>query len=70
MHPETFRHLHNARSNDLQRQAAADRRAAAAPKADLPRKDVRSQLGWALVELGLRLVRTSGDARFRTASAS
>ncbi|MFJ2741577.1 hypothetical protein ACIO3O_18155 [Streptomyces sp. NPDC087440] len=66
MHPDTFRHVHQARSADLRREATADRRAAAAPHPDLSRHDVRSQLGWALVELGLRLVRTAGDTRLHT----
>ncbi|GHA09970.1 hypothetical protein GCM10010329_35810 [Streptomyces spiroverticillatus] len=70
MHPDTFRHVHHARTADLQREATADRRASAAPHTDLPTRDVRAQVGWALVELGLRLVRTSGDTRFRTADVS
>ncbi|MFI5807770.1 hypothetical protein [Streptomyces sp. NPDC051561] len=82
MHPETFRHVHAARSAELQRQAAAHDRARALTRQDAshrtahrPYRALRTQLGWKLVELGLRLVRTagsgtgSGEHRFRTAGA-
>ncbi|MFF0743200.1 hypothetical protein ACFYVL_22690 [Streptomyces sp. NPDC004111] len=72
MHPETFRHLHAARSTDLRREAAAHNRARACGP-DSARRTLRTQLGWTLVELGLRLVRTTGsgtaETRLRTAGA-
>ncbi|MFJ4877846.1 hypothetical protein ACIP93_21890 [Streptomyces sp. NPDC088745] len=71
MHPDTFHRLHHARSADLRREAGTHRRAAEAQHPGLPgHRDVRTQLGWALVELGLRLVRTADDARLRTARVS
>ncbi len=54
MHPEIHLLLHDARAAELHR-AAAPRRA--------PRAALRSQLGWTLVELGLRLVSSSEPAR-------
>ncbi len=71
MHPDTFHHLHHARSADLRREATAHRRAAEAQHPGVPdHRDVRAQLGWLMVELGLRLVRTADDTRFRTARVS
>lgn len=74
MHPETFRYLHAARSADFRREAAAHNRArAAARRSSSHRRTIRTQLGWTLVELGLRLVRTAGsgaaEPRLRTAGA-
>ena len=51
MHPETHLALHHARTAELHAQAAAHRLAA---EAKTPR-DLRTRLGWTLVELGLRL---------------
>ncbi|MFG2624870.1 hypothetical protein [Streptomyces sp. NPDC048473] len=51
MHPETLLQLHAARSADLRHQADEFR---LAPRA--PRKDLRTQVGWTMVELGLRLI--------------
>ncbi|MFI0983540.1 hypothetical protein ACH4SP_41840 [Streptomyces sp. NPDC021093] len=77
MHPDTFRHLHAARSAELRQQAAVGRQARSAAREDTSRHPahthrIRTQLGWALVELGLRLVRTTaaatttGEHRLRT----
>ncbi|SED69133.1 hypothetical protein SAMN05216489_04136 [Streptomyces sp. 3213] len=52
MHPETHLALHHARTADLQAQAAAHRLAA---EARAPRQELRTRLGWTLVEVGLRL---------------
>lgn len=51
MHPETHLALHHARAAELRAEADAHRLAAAARH---PR-DFRTRLGWALVEVGLRL---------------
>ncbi|MFF4307925.1 hypothetical protein [Streptomyces sp. NPDC001601] len=51
MHPETHLALHHARAAELHAEADAYRLAAAARH---PR-DLRTRLGWALVEVGLRL---------------
>ncbi|MFJ9539239.1 hypothetical protein ACIRPX_18515 [Streptomyces sp. NPDC101225] len=51
MHPETYLALHHARAAELRAEADAYRRAAAARH---PR-DLRTRLGWALVEVGLRM---------------
>ena len=51
MHPETHLALHHARAAELQAQAAAHRLAAEAK----PPRELRTRLGWTLVELGLRL---------------
>jgi hypothetical protein len=51
MHPETHLALHRARAAELQAEAAAHRLAA---EAKTPR-ELRTRLGWTLVELGLRL---------------
>jgi hypothetical protein len=77
MHPETHRHLHAARSAELRHEAAVHRLArSAAPRTAsraTPRVGLRTQIGWTLVELGLRLVRTTAsgphEQRFRTAGA-
>ncbi|MCM2413834.1 hypothetical protein [Streptomyces sp. RKAG290] len=53
MHPHTHLQLHRIRSAELRRQAA-DFRLAALCRA--PRADLRTQLGWTMVELGLRLI--------------
>ncbi|MFE7811275.1 hypothetical protein ACFU5P_04680 [Streptomyces sp. NPDC057433] len=51
MHPETHLALHHARAAELRAEADAYRLAAAARR---PR-DIRTRLGWTLVEVGLRL---------------
>ena len=51
MHPETHLALHHVRAAELRAEADAYRLAAAAR---CPR-DLRTRLGWALVEVGLRL---------------
>jgi hypothetical protein len=51
MHPESHLVLHHARAAELRAEADAYRLAAAARH---PR-DLRTRLGWALVEVGLRL---------------
>jgi len=55
MHPETHLALHHARTADLRAQAEAHRLAA---EARPPRQELRTRLGWTLVELGLRLAAT------------
>ncbi|WP_454320828.1 hypothetical protein [Streptomyces phaeoluteigriseus] len=52
MHPETHLALHNARAAELRAEADAYRLAAAARRP----QDIRTRLGWTLVEAGLRLV--------------
>lgn len=54
MHPETHLALHHTRTAELQAQAAAHRLAAEAK----PPLELRTRLGWTLVELGLRLAAT------------
>jgi len=51
MHPEIHLALHHTRAAELQAEAAAHRLAA---EAKTPR-ELRTRLGWTLVELGLRL---------------
>ncbi|MFS4092536.1 hypothetical protein [Streptomyces sp. AF1A] len=51
MHPETHLALHHVRAAELRAEADAYRLTAAAQH---PR-DLRTRLGWTLVELGLRL---------------
>ncbi|MFJ9250161.1 hypothetical protein [Streptomyces sp. NPDC101776] len=51
MHPETHLALHHTRAAELQAEAAAHRLAA---RARQPR-ELRTRLGWTLVEVGLRL---------------
>ncbi|MFD4976835.1 hypothetical protein [Streptomyces sp. NPDC058424] len=54
MHPENHLALHHARAAELSAEADAYRLAVAARH---PR-DLRTRLGWALVEVGLRLAST------------
>jgi hypothetical protein len=54
MHPETHLQLHHARAAELQAQAETYRLAAEAK----PPHELRTRLGWTLVELGLRLAAT------------
>lgn len=49
--PETHLALHHTRAADLRAQADAHRLALAAK----PPRELRTRLGWTLVELGLRL---------------
>ncbi|MFD1658280.1 hypothetical protein ACFSL4_08650 [Streptomyces caeni] len=51
MHPETHLALHHVRAAELRAEADACRLAAAARHS----RDLRTRLGWTLVELGLRL---------------
>jgi hypothetical protein len=51
MHSEIYLALHHARAAELQAQAEAHRLATTAK----PRQDIRTRLGWTLVEVGLRL---------------
>jgi hypothetical protein len=51
MHPETHLALHHARAAELRAEADAYRLAAEARR----RRDLRTRLGWTLVEVGLRL---------------
>ncbi|MBB5106407.1 hypothetical protein FHS40_005511 [Streptomyces spectabilis] len=54
MHPDVHLFLHEVRAAELRR-ATAPRRP--------PRAAFRTQLGWTMVELGLRLVSSSGPSR-------
>ncbi|MFE4416449.1 hypothetical protein [Streptomyces sp. NPDC056821] len=58
MHPENHLALHHARAAELRAEADAYRLAVAARH---PR-DLRTRLGWALVEVGLRLASTPNAA--------
>ncbi|MGW2567532.1 hypothetical protein [Streptomyces sp. NPDC001537] len=51
MHPETHLAMHRARAAELRAEADAYHLAAAFRR----RQDLRSRLGWTLVEVGLRL---------------
>nr|WTB31557.1 hypothetical protein OG781_20540 [Streptomyces sp. NBC_00830] len=53
MHPEMYLTMHRLRSAEMQ-QYADEFRMAQSLRA--PRKDLRTQLGWTLVELGLRVI--------------
>ncbi|WP_406450609.1 hypothetical protein OG782_13420 [Streptomyces sp. NBC_00876] len=52
MHPDTHLSLHRIRSAELRREAADFRLV----QHRVPRKDLRTRLGWTMVELGLRLM--------------
>ncbi|WAL95769.1 hypothetical protein NOO62_15485 [Streptomyces sp. Je 1-369] len=54
MHPDVHLMLHDTRAQELRRTAPAR-----GPRS----RFLRAQLGWHLVELGLRLVSSSGPAR-------
>lgn len=54
LHPETHLALHHARAAELRSEAEAHRLAAAARR---PR-ELRTRIGWTLVEVGLRLAAT------------
>lgn len=61
MHPDAHLYVHHARAAELHHARAAELRRAAT--AGRPRGvPLRSQLGWTLVELGLRLVSSSGPS--------
>ena len=60
MHPETHLALHHARTAELQARAEAQRLAA---EARTPRQELRTRLGWTLVELGLRLAATPNGTK-------
>nr|WP_087884306.1 hypothetical protein [Streptomyces alboflavus] len=59
MHPDVHLMLHHARAAELRLSDAAPDVADEAPHAPW----LRAQLGWTLVELGLRLVSSSGPSR-------
>jgi hypothetical protein len=70
MHSDIHLHLHTARAAELRREAAGH----AAPGHTSPpeparasRPGLRSQLGWTLVELGLRLVNSPAQSGARAA---
>lgn len=52
MHPETHLDLHRIRSAELRGQAAEFRLA----RRRAPRGELRTRLGWTMVEVGLRLI--------------
>ncbi|NUR42611.1 MAG: hypothetical protein HOV73_21250 [Streptomyces sp.] len=52
MHPETHLALHEARAVELRSYAEAHR---LATEAKPPRTELRTRVGWTLVEVGLRL---------------
>lgn len=54
MHPETHLALHHVRAAELRAEADAHRLLAAGRVRPEPR-DLRTRLGWTLVEVGLRL---------------
>lgn len=53
MHPQTHLQLHHLRSAELRAQAAGFH---LARQSAAPRGDLRTRLGWAMVELGLRVL--------------
>ncbi|MFI1700152.1 hypothetical protein [Streptomyces bobili] len=57
MHPQTHLALHHVRTAELRAEADAYRLAAAArvPRRSRDLRDLRTRLGWTLVEVGLRL---------------
>jgi hypothetical protein len=60
MHAEIHLQLHRLRAAELMREAAES----SAPRTTgPPRRDIRTQLGWTLVELGLYLVRQPPPVR-------
>ncbi|WP_338779450.1 hypothetical protein [Streptomyces sp. DG1A-41] len=59
MQPDIHLVLHHARSAELRVLADEHRRAAALTP---HRRELRTRLGWTLVELGLRLATTPGPA--------
>ncbi|MER7928807.1 hypothetical protein ABTY96_37715 [Streptomyces sp. NPDC096057] len=60
MHPDTHLALHHTRAIELRAQAHAHRLAA---QARPPRRELRTRLGWTLVELGLRLASAPAGAK-------
>ncbi|MER5430801.1 hypothetical protein [Streptomyces sp. NPDC002588] len=66
MTPETHLALHHARTAELQALADA-RRLAVAAAGD--RRDIRTRLGWTLVEVGLRLATTKRAVLVPSAAA-
>ncbi|MFD7547299.1 hypothetical protein ACFV0R_20005 [Streptomyces sp. NPDC059578] len=58
MHPEVHLMIHRQRAVELRQEAAPYARASPRPRTGRPtgrRSELRTRLGWALVELGLRL---------------
>ncbi|MFJ3893839.1 MULTISPECIES: hypothetical protein [unclassified Streptomyces] len=60
MHPDTHLALHRTRAAELQARAEAHRLAVEARPL---RRDLRTRLGWTLVELGLRLASAPAGAK-------
>ncbi|MFB7558124.1 hypothetical protein [Streptomyces brevispora] len=56
MHPETHLQLHDIRSAELRRRATDFRLAHPRTDTRAPHTDLRTRLGWTMVELGLRLL--------------
>ncbi|MEU8508848.1 hypothetical protein AB0C40_29885 [Streptomyces brevispora] len=56
MHPDPHLQLYVIRSAELRRQADDFRLARTGTDTRAPRTDLRTRLGWTLVELGLRLL--------------
>ncbi|MFJ6465668.1 hypothetical protein ACIQM0_32365 [Streptomyces sp. NPDC091387] len=56
MHPETHLQLHDIRSAELRRHADDFRLAHSPAATRAPRTDIRTRLGWTMVELGLRVL--------------
>ncbi|WP_432133279.1 MULTISPECIES: hypothetical protein [unclassified Streptomyces] len=54
MHPETHLALHHTRAAELRAEAGRD----AAAAGSRPARQLRTKVGWTLVEVGLRLVST------------
>ncbi|MFC5801575.1 hypothetical protein [Streptomyces formicae] len=63
MHPDIHLRLHELRAAELHREAATVPRLRRAA----PRRALRDQLGWTLVEVGLRLVAERPPRSTRTA---
>ncbi|MEU2430504.1 hypothetical protein ABZ611_13510 [Streptomyces sp. NPDC007861] len=62
MHADIHLRLHELRAAELRREAAT-----VLPRKAAPRRALRDQLGWALVEVGLRLVAERPTRPTRTA---
>ncbi|MFD7444131.1 hypothetical protein [Streptomyces sp. NPDC059909] len=72
MHADIHLHLHELRATELHRDAAdagRHRRAVAGPPRP-PRRALRAQLGWTMVELGLRMVAAHPARTTRPAAAA
>ncbi|KIF74636.1 hypothetical protein QR77_12970 [Streptomyces sp. 150FB] len=70
MHSDIHLHLHTARAAELRHEAAGHAALGHTPPpgaARSSRSGLRSQLGWSLVELGLRLVNSPAQSGARAA---